>query len=55
MVLGAVITAAGMSSRMGDFKPLLNIGAISVSQRIITTLKQAGKEIIVVVTGFHAD
>lgn len=56
MVLGAVITAsAGMSSRMGNFKPLLNIGSISVAQRIITTLKQAGADIVVVVTGFHAD
>jgi molybdate transport repressor ModE-like protein len=55
MLLGAVITAAGMSSRMGNFKPLLNIGSISVSQRIITTLKQAGTEVVVVVTGFHAD
>lgn len=55
MIIGAVITAAGMSSRMEDFKPLLNIGSISIAQRVITTLKQAGVEIIVVVTGYRAD
>ena len=27
MSIGAVIVAAGMSSRMGDFKPLLSIGS----------------------------
>ena len=37
MQVGAVIVAAGMSSRMGDFKPLLNIGSISIAQRIVAT------------------
>ena len=31
MQTGAVIVAAGMSSRMGDFKPMLNIGSISIA------------------------
>ena len=53
--IGAVIVAAGMSSRMGDFKPMLNIGAISIAQRIVATLRQAGAQHIVVVTGFNAD
>lgn len=53
--LGAIIVAAGMSSRMGDFKPMLNIGAISIAQRIVATLRQAGASYIVVVTGFKAD
>lgn len=55
MVTGAVITAAGMSSRMGDFKPMLNIGSISIARRVIATLKQAGVELVVVVTGYRAD
>jgi molybdate transport repressor ModE-like protein len=55
METGAVIVAAGMSSRMGDFKPMLNIGSISIAQRIIATLQQAGVTKIVVVTGFNAD
>ena len=54
MKTGAVIVAAGMSSRMGEFKPMLNIGSISVAQRVIATLKQAGVNRIVVVTGYQA-
>ncbi len=34
MTSAALIVAAGMSSRMGDFKPLLNIGSISIAQRV---------------------
>ena len=54
MQVGAVIVAAGMSSRMGDFKPLLNIGSISIAQRIVATFHQAGISRIVVVTGYNA-
>lgn len=54
MHTGALITAAGMSSRMGDFKPMLNIGSISIAQRIVATLHQAGIQKIVMVTGFNA-
>jgi molybdenum cofactor cytidylyltransferase len=55
METGVVIVAAGMSSRMGDFKPMLNIGSISIAQRIIATFQQAGVKRIVVVTGYNAD
>jgi molybdate transport repressor ModE-like protein len=54
MRVGAVIVAAGMSSRMGDFKPMLNIGSISIAQRIVATFRQAGVTRIVVVTGYNA-
>lgn len=54
MRTGAVIVAAGMSSRMGEFKPMLNIGSISIAQRVISTLQQAGVNRIVVVTGYQA-
>ena len=54
MQTGAVITAAGMSSRMGDFKPMLNIGSISIAQRVVATLRQAGVGKIVMVTGYQA-
>lgn len=54
MLTGAVIVAAGMSSRMGDFKPMLNIGSISIAQRIVATLHQAGVEKIVMITGYNA-
>ena len=52
---GALIVAAGMSSRMGDFKPMLKIGPITLAQRIIITLRQAGADPIAVVTGHNAD
>lgn len=54
MKTGAVIVAAGMSSRMGDFKPMLKIGKISIIQRIITNFQQANVFPIVVVTGYRA-
>ncbi len=53
MKTGAVIVAAGMSSRMNDFKPLMQIGSISIIQRVITTLLQAGADPVVVVTGHN--
>jgi len=52
--VGAVIVAAGMSSRMGDFKPMLHIGSITIAQRIVATLHQAGVSRIAVVTGYNA-
>ena len=54
MQLGAVIVAAGMSSRMGAFKPMLQIGSVSVAQRIIAKFRQVGVKTIVMVTGYHA-
>lgn len=54
MIYSALITAAGMSSRMGDFKPLLNMGSISIAQRVVSTFKQAGISRIVMVTGCNA-
>lgn len=55
MRVGAVITAAGMSSRMGDFKPMLRIGSITIIKRIIMTFKQSGVDPIVVITGNQAE
>lgn len=52
---GAVITAAGMSSRMGDFKPMLKMGSLSVVLRIIANFQQAGVFPIVLVSGYRAD
>lgn len=54
MRLGAVIAAAGLSSRMGAFKPLLPLGDSTVIGRGIATLQAAGVEDIVVVTGHRA-
>ena len=54
MQIGALIVAAGMSSRMGEFKPMLSIGSISVAQRVVATLSQSGVGKIVMVTGYNA-
>ena len=54
MEIGALIVAAGMSSRMGEFKPMLSIGSISVAQRVVATLSQSGVSKIVMVTGYNA-
>ena len=47
----AVISAAGRSTRMGEFKPLLPFGETSVAARCIGNLRSAGVEDIVLVTG----
>ena len=54
MQTAALIVAAGMSSRMGDFKPMLSIGSISIAQRVVATFHQAGIRKIVMVTGYNA-
>ena len=54
MQTAALIVAAGMSSRMGDFKPMLSIGSITIAQRVVATFHQAGIEKIVMVTGYQA-
>ena len=48
MQTGALIVAAGKSSRMGDFKPMLQLGSISIAQRVINNFRQAGISKIVV-------
>ena len=40
MQTGALIVAAGKSSRMGDFKPMLQLGSISIAQRVINNFRQ---------------
>lgn len=52
--IGAVVAAAGLSSRMGDFKPLLPFDGSTVIERCITNLHGAGATDIVVVTGYRA-
>ncbi|MGE4484732.1 MAG: NTP transferase domain-containing protein [Oscillospiraceae bacterium] len=52
---GAVITAAGLSSRMGAFKPLLTIDGKTFAERCIEAFHDAGISDVVVVTGHMAD
>jgi CTP:molybdopterin cytidylyltransferase MocA len=51
---GGVIVAAGLSSRMGSFKPLLPLEGHTIIERIIRTLQEGGVEDISVVTGRDA-
>lgn len=51
MRAGAVILAAGLSTRMGDFKPLLSIGPRTLLGHAITLFQICGIADIVVVTG----
>lgn len=53
--IGAVIIAAGLSSRMGTFKPMLPLGETTVIRKVIETFQQASVHDIVVVTGHNAD
>ena len=48
---GAVVLAAGLSSRMGSFKPLLRVGSTSAIERVAGSLRSAGLTDIVVVSG----
>lgn len=53
--IGAVVAAAGRSSRMGEYKPLLPFDGSTVIRRCIANLRSAGAEEIVVVTGYRGD
>jgi len=51
----ALILAAGLSSRMGEFKPLLPLGGTTVIGQAIESFRNAGIEDILVVAGFAAE
>lgn len=50
----AVVLAAGLSSRMGKFKPLLLLGGQSVLARVVGLLRQGGAAPVLVVLGHRA-
>lgn len=50
-----LIAAAGLSRRMGQFKPLLPVGGKSMIEQTISTFLQANISDIFVVVGNHAD
>jgi putative nucleotidyltransferase with HDIG domain len=51
----AIVLAAGFSSRMGAFKPLLPFGERTLIDHVVTSLRAAGVRRIRVVTGFNAE
>ncbi|MDO4328761.1 MAG: nucleotidyltransferase family protein [Lachnospiraceae bacterium] len=55
MKVGAVIVAAGMSTRMKQCKQRMKIGAFTMAQQVIMNFKAAGVDEIVVVTGYQAE
>jgi len=50
----AVVLAAGLSSRMEEFKPLLSMGEETITDRVISAFLQNGVE-VVLVTGWRQD
>jgi len=53
--IAAVIVAAGFSSRVKAFKPLLPMGSSTVIETAIHTFRSIGVGDIVVITGFNAE
>ncbi len=49
--VGAVVLAAGLSTRMGQPKMVLPWGKVTIIEKVVTTLREAGIEKIVVITG----
>lgn len=49
----SIILSAGLSSRMGKFKPLLEIDGVPAIKRIIRANKESDIENIIVVTGYN--
>ena len=53
--LAAVVLAAGVSSNKGNFKPLLPVDGQSLIQRVVVSMKNAGAETVIVVTGYKRE
>lgn len=53
--VAAVILAAGISSRMGRFKPMLNVDGETMISRVVHGMKRVGASPIVVVTGYKSE
>lgn len=54
MVINGIITAAGLSSRMGDFKPLLKLKDKTMIECSVDSMLNAGVDQAVVVLGYRA-
>lgn len=49
----ALVLAAGLSSRMGEFKPLLPLRGKALIENAVESVLQGGAETVVVVTGYR--
>ena len=52
--IAAIVLAAGYSSRMGEFKPLLPLGDTTVLERVVALFKDAGVDDVRVVVGHRS-
>lgn len=52
---GAIILSAGYSSRMGEFKPLMNLDGKTPIERCVSLFQKFGMKDIIVVTGYLND
>ena len=55
MRCAAVIAAAGLSSRMHEFKPLMYLQELPLIDHVVQTLRKTGVEQIMVVTGYRSE
>ena len=55
MKIGGLIVAAGLSSRMGAFKPMLPLKGETILRRGVLTMLEAGCDPVAVVTGHRAE
>jgi len=53
--VAAIVLAAGLSSRMGEFKPLLDMAGMTALERTVTLFRDAGVGDVGVVRGQRAD
>lgn len=53
--VAAVIMAAGISSRMGKFKPMLHVDGETMISRVVRGMKEVGACPVVVVTGYRRE
>jgi molybdenum cofactor cytidylyltransferase len=53
--IAGIVLAAGYSSRMGSFKPLLPLGSSTAMEMALMSLRSGGVEDVVVVTGHRAE
>lgn len=55
MRIGAVIAAAGMSTRMDEFAGMAKADELTMAERVVLNFQRAGVKDIVIVTGYQAE
>lgn len=53
--LAGLILAAGVSSRMGAFKPMLTVDGQTMIRRVVEMMRRAGADPVVAVTGYRGE